>query len=321
MKLQIRHWFRKIPRFYVSDFFELLTEKLSTKFTNIEFDLVCDKTYQKYGYGGIYSPMNYTIINPENGKNIVISFFDNWKTHFMKHMGWDPDRMVKFFYAAGFNYIDYYSFAQSRNLSLDIKNIYSPFYYNTYEAGNDKLISELYDKRKKGEYVNQLFFRGGMWAFRRLMVDKIQDASIRIIDKNQKGCGLNYSQYLEDMTNYSCSLSLPGATEICNRDIESFAVGVPVLRPLIATQYPDPLIPNYHYISFYADCKYWAGTPEYLSYEDFSKHLVRYWKVIKNNKEYLDFVATNAREWYLRNCTIEKNTDYVLSKINPTELI
>ena len=188
------------------------------------------------------------------------------------------------------------------------------FFYGPYFTGHDDDMKELFDSRT-ADTIPQLYFRGYLWDFRKKMVENISDDSVLILDKNNNN-NLNYIDYLKDMTQYRCALSLPGGTEICNRDIECFGIGIPVIRPYIDINYPDPLISNYHYINCYGDCKYWDGNPSYISYDDFKNNLLNCWSRVKDNLEYLNFVANNARQWYIKNCSIVANIDYILNQIN-----
>jgi hypothetical protein len=121
----------------------------------------------------------------------------------------------------------------------------------------------------------------------------------------------------KEMKKYKAALSLPGGTEICNRDIECFGIGVPVIRPSLQINFEDPLIPNYHYISFYQPCDYTPmGYPSYQSYEDFKKNLIYTWNKVKNDKEYLSFIAENSKSWFDRNCKMESNLKFISKKIN-----
>lgn len=325
MQIIIRHLFRDLGNYYVTNFFDILYQKLVQKFPEHSFEIVNDKSYENNGYGGIYSCMNFSIINPVSNKYILVSFFDNWKYHFMRHLGWNPSKMVQFFYPGGFNYIDYFHFKQHEIANSDIDcpsnitSIYHPFFYGPYEKGSLDIIEGLYSNQNIKDTIPLMCFRGYMWDFRKDMIKHISDDSIRIFNRHDDK-NLNYLDYLKDLTQYRCALSLPGGTEVCNRDIECFSIGVPVIRPFLNIQYPDPLIPNYHYISCYTDCKYWDGNPSYLSYLDFTKHLEYYWNKIKNNLEYLEFIRTNARQWFLKNCTIDNNINYVLSQIDMEKL-
>jgi hypothetical protein len=321
MELIIRHQFRDLQNYYVTSFFNELYEKLLAKFPNYTFVIKNQSEYEDRGYGSIYSCMNFSIVNPDNEKYILISFFDNWKYHFMRHLGWQPSKMAQFFYPGGFNYIDYFNFKliEVNNPDVecpnDIKQIYKSFFYGPYETGSLDLMEKLFKKDISNTLPN-LYFRGYMWNFRHEMTTFIKDESIMIIDKNINSQALSYTNYLQDLGKYRCALSLPGGTEICNRDIECFGIGVPVLRPFLNIEFPEPLIPNYHYISCYMDCKYWDGNPSYLDYRSFIQYLEYYWNKIKNNIEYLNFVKNNARSWFINNCTLDNNINYLLTQLD-----
>ena len=326
MELIIRHQFRDLGKFYVTNFFQTLYDTLVDTFPEYSFVIKNEPQYEDNGYGSIYSCMNFSIINPINEKYIVFSFFDNWKYHFMQHLGWKPSKMTQFFYAGGFNYIDYFNFKfnQINNPDIDcpsnITDLYESFFYGPYEDGSLDFIDDLFKSWSIDSTIPKLYFKGYMWDFREKIANNINDESIIIIDKNINNNNLNYRDYLVELSRYRCALSLPGGTEICNRDIECFAIGVPVIRPHIDTLYPDPLISNYHYINCYHDCKYWDGNPYYLDYNSVGLYIIDYWNKIKNNFEYLLFVRNNARNWFIKNCTLKNNISYVLSKINMESL-
>lgn len=324
-KLLVRHKFSDLQKYYPTTFFQKLYNQLLERYSD-KYDFVVENnpTFEDKGYGSIYSCLNFSIINPETNKYILISFFDNWRYHFMKHMGWQPSNMVQFFYPSGFNYLEYFYFRNIEQGNADVdcpKNIdiiYNSFYYYTYNVSDENYVSELYEARNIKYSIPELYFHGYLWDFRKEMVKDIDDPSIYVSNKDNKN--LDYNDYLNYLTHYRAILSLPGGTEICNRDIECFSVGVPVVRPALSTVYPEPLIPNYHYISCYDSCKYWEGTPRYVSYTDFKNSLQDCWYRIKNNYNYLEFVAKNARAWYIKNCTLQNNIDYVLSQIDMEKL-
>jgi hypothetical protein len=242
----------------------------------------------------------------------------------MQHLGWKPTKMKKFFYAGGFDFWDYFSYKStgSYNHDLafpeDIRNIYQPLFYSPYYDCCYDQMEEIYNSRKRKKPIDKLFFRGHMWDFRISMTNKLNEIKdILIIDKNQNNQNINYSDYLQEMSDYSACLSLPGGTEVCNRDIECFGVGVPVIRPMLQVHYDDPLISNYHYINCYHSCDYSdAGHPKYLSTEDFQNHVLYTWNKIKNNNEYLSFVSDNARSWFIKHCTANENVKYILNNLN-----
>lgn len=328
MKYIIRHQFRDISSFgykyYVTNFFQKLYNNLIKTYPNHSFEIINNQEYEKYGYGSVYSCMNFSIINPENDNYIVLSFFDNWKYHFMQHLGWKPHKMKKFFYAGGFDYLDYFSYKSTKlynqdlNFPNNIVSVYKPLFYSPYYDCCYDEIERLYNQRKSNKLISKLFFRGYMWDFRKEMTNNLLNhQDILIIDKNESGNNLDYFNYLKEMSEYSACLSLPGGTEVCNRDIECFALGIPVIRPFLQVNYDDPLISNYHYINCYHSCDYSdSGNPKYLSTQDFQNNILYTWEKIKNNTEYLSFVSDNARSWFAKNCSADQNVTYVLNNLD-----
>lgn len=325
-KLIIRHTFRDLGTHYATSFFNKLFDKLSTKYKNTIFEIDECEQYRDMGYGSLCSCMNLSILNPKNNKYILISLFDNWKYHFNTVLGWDPDKMMQFFYAGSFDLLDFYTYKNRVNnnkdfvFPLNIKQIYYPFFYiPCYDDLYDQMTEIFHHRLNFSETIDpRLIFRGYIWDFREKMIDKIKyHEDIIIIDKNINNNNLNYNEFIKELGGYRASLSLPGGTNICHRDIESFAIGIPVFRPLLTTNYPDPLIPNYHYMCFYSMCDYTnEHNPQFLSYLDFQDNLLYWWNTLKNNKEYLDYISINAREWFVKHCTLDNNINYVMSQLN-----
>lgn len=306
---------------YIAKFMNLAVEALQKKYDNHEFEIVRNPKLEKTGgYGHVSSPLNFSVLNPDTNKYIVVSSIDNWRNHLYGHLGWDPKNMVKMFYSGGFSFEDYYRLQPKHQLIPNIKNVYRSFYYGPYDFRYQDEITDLYNNRKP---TNQnLVFRGLVFDLRKNIIMHIDDPTIKIIDRRAGGTNLSYLDFIKELANCKAALSLPGMSEICNRDIECFALGIPVLRPLLHTQFPDPLVPGYHYINVYNDCDYniTEGNPGYKYPSDFGKYLTAKWHIVRRNEEYLKFIGDNAREWYVKNCLIENNVNYLINQINLEEL-
>ena len=56
----------------------------------------------------------------------------------MKHLGWKPNKMKQFFYAGGFNFLDYYNYKKISINNSDVEfpdnfeQVYECFFYNRY---------------------------------------------------------------------------------------------------------------------------------------------------------------------------------------------
>lgn len=102
-------------------------------------------------------------------------------------------------------------------------------------------------------------------------------------------------KYFDDVINYKVGLSVAGRGELCYRDIEYMALGIPFLRFEYNTKLNPNLIPNYHYIS--------VDRPEdlikdRLGNEKHSKMLEKRFLEVKDDVEFLNFISNNARNYY-----------------------
>lgn len=156
---------------------------------------------------------------------------------------------------------------------------------------------------------DRLFFRGTSLDDRPIL---------NYIDKNiiTPFFPIPMDRYFNDIINHKIALSVDGRGEFCYRDIECFAVGVPILRFDYVSIMDDPLIPNYHYISLPRPndmVLYRTGN------ENHAKLLIQRYYEVLNDKDFLKYIAENARKYYEKNCTMDsiiKNTHRLLNLDN-----
>jgi hypothetical protein len=121
--------------------------------------------------------------------------------------------------------------------------------------------------------------------------------------------------YLMMAVKYRMGLALSGVAEVNFREIEYLSIGVPMLRIEYMTQLDPPLIPNYHYVAvdrsnfpwnMYADRE---GGPEYVE-----AYRQRY-NEVKDDKDFLQFVAKNGRDYYTEYCNPFNRLKHVIEKL------
>lgn len=105
----------------------------------------------------------------------------------------------------------------------------------------------------------------------------------------------NFEIYANSMINYKVALSISGRAEFCYRDIENFAMGIPIIRFEYDNKMYSPLIPNYHYISIKKpnDLKL-----DRMGNEDHVDLLVNKFIEVSEDKFFLDMISKNARNYY-----------------------
>jgi hypothetical protein len=108
---------------------------------------------------------------------------------------------------------------------------------------------------------------------------------------------VNPDDYFRTIINYKVGLCLPGAAELCHRDVEFLAMGVPILKFEYMANLTPPLIPNYHYISIpRIDNHPFEG--ERLGEQPYADLYIKRFLEVKDDMEFLNFISKNAMEYY-----------------------
>ena len=248
-----------------------------------------------------YSAHMFTIENAENKKYSIVSLNDRNIWVFNKLFEWDPVNLQQFICSSGFNYNSY---EISKNtykteewfFPENIKAIHSPYTYDVYNtafvSGIESIINTPSQKNKN------ICFRGFLYLQREWLYHNLKHENITITDKK-----LTFEDYIKEMHNEICSISLNGAGEICNRDIELFGLGKIVIRPKLSCNFHNALIPDYHYVSVCNNAEFHDGVSR-LDYNELRSAIIEKYDDIVNNYEKYACIGENARKWYLENCTL-----------------
>jgi len=251
------------------------------QYKDIEFVYLNYDNHLDGNPSGIYSPHNMRLINEENGKFIVVSYWDKAKEMTWEGNGWDNTNCVEFITSSG----------------TEPDMTYTPFSYLPYL----KFFSEYYvnAKKLKQKENNELSFRGFLYGER---LELAQLDKIRITDEKI----YPEKSYYEDLTNNKICLSLNGAGEICNRDLEILSAGSVLFRPILSQKFHNELIPNHHYVGF-----------EYNRHPNIQMQIILdTYNKIKNDNDYLQFIAENGYNWFKENGTIDSNVNILTKLIN-----
>jgi hypothetical protein len=104
--------------------------------------------------------------------------------------------------------------------------------------------------------------------------------------------------YMNELINHKIALSIDGVGEFCYRDVELMGLGVPMIRYEYISQMKSPLIPNHHYISLERpdDLEYYR-----LGEKPHADALINRYNEVVNNEEFLEYISSNARQYYIDN--------------------
>ena len=108
------------------------------------------------------------------------------------------------------------------------------------------------------------------------------------------------------------------------RLIEGFGLQTAVLSTSFPQKLHSPIIPDYHYVKLDYDESHICMMPGQCN-NSLSKKLadcyIDTFNELKKDKDRIDFIAKNAREYYLNNCTINKHIDNLLEVIDLTKIL
>jgi hypothetical protein len=125
--------------------------------------------------------------------------------------------------------------------------------------------------------------------------------------------------YLKQAIEYKVGLSISSNAEICYRDIEYMAVGVPMMRIEYFTPFDPPLIPDYHYISIPRGNFGCSAREDRIGGEAYIEAYKKRFFEVKDDKEFLDFIVKNAREYYINYCSPQNRVNHVANRLELNE--
>lgn len=251
---------------------------------NISYDNIAGK--KNGNPSGPYSPHLMIIKNVDNGKYIIVSYWDRAIELTWPGNGWDVNNRVELITSSGvYEEIDF-----------------TPFSYTTYSYEFEKIAKEKRIPYSEKEN-NSLLFRGYLYGERLIMSNYKPEYFTNGL-KSIEG-------YFDELNNNKICISVNGVGEICNRDMEILSAGSVLLRPELSQKFHNNLIPNYHYISV---------EKTYDPIKQLDLILERY-EEVKNDYDLLEYIANNGYEWYKNNGTIDSNVDILKKLIKIENLI
>ena len=108
---------------------------------------------------------------------------------------------------------------------------------------------------------------------------------------------------------------MAGVGELCYRDIECMAVGVPLIRFEYQVEMHEKLIPNFHYISVpYPDDmpRHNDVATDRFALEHHAKMIEQRFLEVIDDTEFLSYISKNAREYYERNLSPKNRVNKTL---------
>lgn len=177
--------------------------------------------------------------------------------------------------------------------------VYFPQNINDYEIYHLKR-QEL---QQLGSLTDKFYFRGTSLEYRNI-INYFQE------DLFYGGVPIGgFEAYANELLQYKIGYSIAGRGEFCYRDVEYMAMGIPFIRFEYTNQMYPKLIPNYHYISVDRP----SDLPEdRFATQEHARLIEQKFLEVKDNTEYLNFIAKNARKYYTDYISLDSCVNHTL---------
>lgn len=288
--------------------FDQLFKELVKTYTNIKFNLIDSLAYSEelgihhHGFPGCkFGYHRFIIENSSTKKYFVVNYYDTL-TSIHEINGWDTENLVEIFSSTGAHKDTVYyreNTVEYTPSSYCIRSVKGDEYFNSIDTFNKTNTS--------------LSFRGNLYLFRKFLSS---DKRFNIVNTYYEN--LDETEYYKELLSNTISLSLNGTGEICHRDIESFAASCVVIRPELTVKFKNPLINGKHYIGVKTKDLEDVNTQDF--YRILSDRLYSKYIEIKDDKQLIEEISNNARQWYKQNGSIKANVDILLDLINLSKL-
>lgn len=286
-------------------YFDFIFKQLSTDYPDFKF-IKINSVANRSGSepAKIYGHHHMIIENVSNKKYFLISYWDKMKD-IAGHNGWNNDKLIGLLCSSGMHKEDTYY----KPLNKD----YAPFSYVVPSHRILNLINQIDNHSNVPRLMpDKLSFNGNLYLFRDFLS---KDNSF-----NVKRQYLQAPDYIQSLHKNCINLSLNGAGEICYRDMEILGIGSALFRPKLTNQFHDPLIPDHHYISYdYDEIKNISDQNKFFKAQ--RDIMLDRWTEVKKDRDYINFVAKNGRDWYQRNVPIETHASLAKEILDLTKLL
>lgn len=281
--------------------FHGIFNSLKENFINFDFiHIQPDYFKNDISFASVGGRSNFQIINPQNNKTILMSFWDRgMEPLFVTDAGWEKYKIEQYIGGLGM-YMDSEEILKKYNVE------HTPFQYPLGTMNSDIYIEKYTKKYNAENKISKAVFIGMLYGARKTICDILKTHPLFDIYDNQQV--YHGEEYFKKLSNYRIGISLNGNGEFCLRDLEIMGLNLPLLRSRLKTNFYNKLIPNYHYISI-SEPSISARDDFEISYKEIAENYIDYVEKNIDNYDFLKTISENGNAYFKDYA----NTDYMIN--------
>jgi hypothetical protein len=261
---------------------------------------------RKLIHNGWNSVFHFIIENESTRKYFLVSYWDSTRQTDIEFKGYDYKNLVELFTGQG-------SHDPDLNLKEDTLIKYTPINKVLWLESSEKEIEKVMGTENFESRVipDKLHFRvGDPYSFRTYL---IRDSRFN----TSHGDRIPESQHIHELNKNWINMDVYSISGVSMRLIESMGLNTAVLSPKFPQRVHSPIIPNYHYVEVEFD----EPNLDPSNFKKLADSYIDTFEKLKKDPDRIHYIAKNAREYYLENCTIEKHVDNLYKLIDLNKLI
>lgn len=249
--------------------------------------------------GGRCGISTMKIINTENNKTTVLSFWDRGMEIMTNELGWHAFNIVHVIGGLGI-------FHSPEEIQSKCNIKFSPFLYPLEFLKSYEYIQKYRTPYNPNNRIKKACFIGWIYDSRKQIADILNKHPLfEVIGTD---AGLRGEPYYEKMSQYALTLSFNGNGEWCLRDVESMGLGIPTVRAEMKTPFYKGLYPGINYIKGME-----ASTKAHMTFpypfEETAAHYIDAVEKTINDEELLMSISKNNTEYYDKYLLPDKMVD------------
>lgn len=176
--------------------------------------------------------------------------------------------------------------------------------------------SNLIHSHKYNPSVNQAYFRGIFIKHSRDFIEllsQLKDPEINAHTRKEPP-----TTYAHNLSTSTCAINAPGVRDMCHRDIENFAIGIPTIRPKFTSRMlisiPEEVYLPVNHSVINKKRSALAGMPS--DHQQLAELIVDKWNEIKNDKDILQDISVKSQDFYNENFSNDRICSNSLKLLN-----